>query len=528
MATPIPENRATFSLPQLEAATEGKLLSTGSKSEFTSVIIDSRTVTPGSIFVALRGANRDAHEFVAAAIGAGAAAVIVEDASAVPEGVDVTALEVPDTLVALGALAQMHRLRFDIPLIAITGSVGKTTTKDLAAAALEACGFVVHRTRGNLNNRIGVPMTLLGLEERHTVAVLELGMNMAGEIEALAKICVPRVGVVTAVSEAHTEGVGGIEGVAREKGALLGALPGSGCAIWNIDDVQIAPFAEQSQASKQLTYGLSEHADVQLTEHRVSNLGTHAVISIANEGTTVELNLALIGEGAARSAAGAVAIAYHLTGVEKLEEVRRGLARVQPSAGRSRPIEGPRRSLILDDTYNASPRSMQVAIATAADLAAKNGAEAYAVLGDMLELGAESERLHEEIGADAVTSGISELILCGDRMRAAARGAFARATEGDVSGVRIEHIENPAEAVDLIADRLRAGDVVLVKGSRGMRMERVVEGLVLRRESVPPDVATSATEHGHALAEAASESSVSRPAPALESHDSGEGGGDSS
>jgi UDP-N-acetylmuramoyl-tripeptide--D-alanyl-D-alanine ligase len=479
MATPIPRNEARFTLDEVATACSAHVAIVG-REAFAGVVVDSREVFPGAIFVALRGARHDAHAFLPQAFASGVGAVIVDrEIGEVPPGVSV--LVVPDTLRALGDLAAFHRRRHSIPVVAITGSVGKTTTKDLTAAGLRALGLRVHETPGNLNNLVGVPMTLFGLGRDHDVAVLELGMSVPGEIARLAEIATPDVAVVTAVAEAHTEGVGTLEDIAREKGALLLALCPEGAAVWTADDPLIAPYGVRSAARTKLTFGLRDDADVRLIEHRLVGLRTHLVLAIGDESLPVELDL--VGEGPARSAAAAIATVLATRGRDALETAIVGMSGLQPREGRACPLKGPRGSTILDDTYNASPRATALALQTAVELARRSGGRAIAVLGDMRELGPESTRLHERVGDVAVAAGVAVLICCGEEMRAAAGSAERASATRGTTGMRIESVADTTTAFELVRDLVRKGDVVLVKGSRTMQMERVVEALsALARE----------------------------------------------
>jgi UDP-N-acetylmuramoyl-tripeptide--D-alanyl-D-alanine ligase len=474
MATPIPPNFARFSLTELAQATSGTITSETTQ-HLVGVTTDSREAHAGSVFIALTGQQHDGHHHVQAAIDKGALAVVVSRHVDVPSGIGV--VMVRDTLRALGDIAHAHRQRFSMPVIGITGSVGKTTTKELTYGALSALGLRVHRTAGNLNNLIGLPLTLLGMSDAHDAVVLEMGMNLRGEIARLAEIARPTIGVVTSVTEAHVEGVKDLAGVAREKGALLEALGEDAAAVFTKDDGILADYGARSPAQTKITFGISEGADVRLTEARIETNHTHCAYAVRGSNELVTIDLTMLGEGPARSGAAALAIVLALRGPESILDAVKGLVRVRPSPGRALPIAGWNDSLVLDDTYNASPRATELALHTAAELAAVRGGRAIAVLGDMKELGAESDRLHEEIGASAVAAGIELLVCCGAEMRAAARGALAAATIDGLRGIRIERIDDPMDAVLLVQEAVAPNDVVLVKGSRSMRMERVVEQL---------------------------------------------------
>lgn len=467
MATPIPDNEARFTAAELVAATGARGDFDG---EVTGVQLDSRRVRPGELFVALRGETHDGHDHAKAAAARGARAVLV---SRPVEAPGAAVLEVPDTLAALGALGAAHRRRFDVPVIGVTGSVGKTTTKDLLGAALEALGKAPLVTRGNLNNRIGVPMTLLTLDPSHGAAVIEMGMNEPGEIADLARMAAPRIGVVTAVAEVHTEGVGSIEGVAREKGALLQALSPEGVAVWNGDDAILAPEAARSPARTKLSFGRGEGLDVRLVEHALDESGTRARYDV--RGTALEARLSLLGGHAAVNGA-AVLAAISALAPEALERAAVGMARVAPPEHRMCPrLVG--EWLIVDDTYNASPRSMRAALEACAELARGRGAGVVAVLGDMLELGRRERELHEEVGRAVAKIGAKALIACGERMSEAGRAALQATMESGGRRTRVVILKRVEDAAACVREAASPGDVVLVKGSRGMRMERVVDAL---------------------------------------------------
>lgn len=474
MATPIPHNSARFTVDELAIAAGGRVRAASSR-PLIGVVTDSRAITPACIFVALRGETHDAHAFVQQAIAAGAGAVVVSRDVLVPDGVGVVMVD--DTLRALGDIAAAHRRRFSIPVVAITGSVGKTTTKELTAAALDAIGYRTHRTPGNLNNLVGLPLTLLGIETTDQAAVVEMGMNVRGEIARLTEIAAPTVGVVTAVSEVHTQGVGSIAGVAREKGALLLGLDAEASAVWTSDDGILQPYGAQSPARRKITFGIDSAADVRLTEHRLESGRTRCAFAIRGVDGPVRADLALLGEGPARSACAALAAIVAIEGAQAAVRAAPGLGTVAPTPGRARPVSGPNQSTILDDSYNASPRATELALQTCAELAAGSNGRAVAVLGDMKELGTDSERLHEEVGAAAVTAGIQILVCCGPEMRAAARGAVSAMLASGATGMRIESVDDPVEAIALLREAIEQGDVVLVKGSRSMQMERIVDAL---------------------------------------------------
>lgn len=463
MATPIPINAAELHRDQVLSATGGR--ATGPSWENVSgVVIDSRAVRPGNLFVALRGERFDAHQFAARAIAAGATAVLVERGASVPGGV--SAVAVDDTLRALGDLAHAHRLAWKGQLIGITGSVGKTTTKDLTAAALESAGRRVLKTGGNLNNRIGVPMTLFRLDSTVDTAVIEMGTSEPGEIARLAEIASPDVGIVTRASLAHTQGLGSVEAVADEKVALLVALGRDGVAIAYGDDVPVKKRASVVSAKRKLFYGRSAGNDVRVIDWDVDARGTRAHFQV--HGRDVEVEMRLLGEGAVLNAAGAlaIAVALHLP----IEDAARGISQVVASPGRMEPRAGAGQRLVIDDTYNSNPASVEIAVDTACAIARKRNAPLVAILGDMLELGTQSEEAHRLVGMLVSNADVFLFVGCGEAMHVAVATANARGTD-------TLWFEDASECLEL-SDRLPLNAVILVKGSRSMQMERVIAPLI--------------------------------------------------
>jgi UDP-N-acetylmuramoyl-tripeptide--D-alanyl-D-alanine ligase len=463
MATPIPINQARFRCGEVLAAVRGS--SRGPSWESAcGVVTDSRAIQPGNLFVALRGDRFDAHDFAAQAANAGAAAVIVERGASLPERV--SAVEVEDTLVALGDLARAHRYAWNGTVIGITGSVGKTTTKDLTAAALRSAGYRVLATTGNLNNRVGVPMTLLQIDETVDTAVVEMGTSEPGEIARLAEIAAPDVGVVTRVSLAHAQGLGSLEAVADEKVSLLHALRPGGVAIAYGDDATLRKRALVVRVRRKLFYGQAAQNDVRVVDWDIESGGTRVRYQV--HGRDIDVELGLLGEGAVLNAAGALAVALGLGA--SIEDAARGMTRVEPSSGRLQPRAGSGDRLIIDDSYNANPASTEVALNAAREIARKRGAPLVAVLGDMKELGEHSEQAHRKVGELAADAEVFLLVGCGEAMRAAVETASAR-------GADTLWLEDAARCEEL-SDRLPLRAVVLVKGSRSMEMERVVATLL--------------------------------------------------
>ncbi len=484
MATPIPQNRVGFALGQIAEACGVPISSAISDRSIQGIAIDSRAVTPGNLFVALRGERHDGHRFVETAVEAGAAAVLVETGGPLPAGA--VALEVPDTLRALGDLAAAHRRRFRGQLVAITGSMGKTTTKEFAAAALSATGASVLSTRGNLNNLVGLPMMLFQLDSEFDLAVVELGSSAAGEIARLAQIARPHVGVVTSVALAHTEGLGTLEAVAQEKISLLKQLSPEGVAIYCADSELLCSGLDQVSAARQLGYGRASSADVRLVAHRVgADLSFRSEFAIRTGGLTLEAALSTPGEPAALAAAAALSVVLSSQGPEQLPAALAAIAAVKPVPGRLRPVPGIRQSLLLDDTYNANPESMLASLDTAQQVAKALGSRAIAVLGDMAELGEHCSAAHQRVGVQAARSGLAAVIFCGPEMSIACDAALReRAEKGNASQPHILHVTDPLDAIASVQDAVGQRDVVLVKGSRCMEMERVLRPLTVQEVAI--------------------------------------------
>jgi UDP-N-acetylmuramoyl-tripeptide--D-alanyl-D-alanine ligase len=458
---------ARFTADELAAATGGRWLDAAPPA-VVGVSTDTRTIAAGSLFVALCGERFDAHAFLAGAAGAGAAAAVVSDAAA--PGGGLPRLLVPDTLAALGAVARHHRRRFDLPVVGVTGSNGKTTTREMVAAILATRGPVL-KTEGNLNNEVGVPLTLLGLTAEHRAAVVELGMSHPGEIARLTALALPQVGVVTNAAAAHLEGLGSVDGVADAKAELYQGLPPGGVAVANADDARMLKRA-QASGRRLLTFasGRQRRGDVVVLELLAQDAGgLRFLLGVGNR--ELEVRLPLVGAHNAANAAAAACAAIALGCDDR--EIVRGLAQVAPVGRRLRLERLACGALLVDDCYNANPLSMAAALRTLADLARAEGGRAVAVLGDMLELGAEEQALHRQVGAEAAAAGLHRLLAFGPRSGQTVAGAVA----AGLAAERTFHTEDVAALAARARAGLGAGDVLLVKGSRGMRLERLVEAL---------------------------------------------------
>jgi UDP-N-acetylmuramoyl-tripeptide--D-alanyl-D-alanine ligase len=436
----------------------------GARATYTAVCTDSRKLEKDCLFVALKGERFDGHDFFPLVGKEGAAGVVAQrgqDYDAPGEGV--TVFEVKDTLAALGGLGRAHRRKFKIPIGAITGSNGKTTTKELVAAILQTRGPAL-KTEGNLNNEVGVPLTLFNLEPRHIAGVVEMGMNHPGEIGRLTSIAEPDAGLITIVQPAHLEGLGSIEGVAKAKGELFHSLRATALACVNIDEPLIVEQAKLSGA-KTLTWGRAAHAQVRLL--KVEAHGREGLsITIRYKDADYPIALRLIGDHNATNATGAFALAIAL-GFSP-EECVRGLEAAQSHARRLQVLNAPGGITVVDDCYNANPASMKAALEALGGLAIEG--RPIAVLGDMLELGKTEVQAHEQMGVTA-SDLARRVAFFGTRMKAAFHVAQKKL------GRDAAHFDKVDMLVDWLSNDLKKGDVVLVKGSRGMKLERVVEAL---------------------------------------------------
>ena len=429
----------------------------GDDAAFARVVTDTRQIRAGDLFVALKGERFDGHDFVVQAKALGAVGAIVSHVVA-DGGAQIV---VADTLLALQAYATSWRQDFRLPVVAVTGSSGKTTTKQILAAVFAARGPVL-ATEGNLNNHIGVPLTLLRLRAEHRTAIIEMGANHGGEIALLAQLARPDVGIVTQAGDAHLEGFGSRDGVAHAKGEMYSALHG-GVAVINADDVYALLWRGLARDASRLSFGFSEQADVRASDVvGVPEQAPEAMaFTLSTPAGTQRVHLPLPGQHnvANALAAAAAGIALGLS----VEEIAAGLGRVAPVAGRlawSRTREGAR---LLDDSYNANPTSLRAALALLAGLPG----ERRLVLGEMRELGADAAALHEEAGRAARALGIERLYTLGALARHAADGF----------GTRAQAFDQLEPLIEALREDLGPGVTVLVKGSRGARMERVISSL---------------------------------------------------
>ena len=441
----------------------------GTDARFDDVCTDSRTLKKGDLFIALRGEKYDGHDFVGQAAAAGAVAALVDReyvdaATNMATGLPVAA--VADTTVALGALAAHWRRQFHIPLVAVVGSNGKTTVKEMIAACLRAHfgDAAVLATRGNLNNHIGLPLTLLALREEHRVAVVEVGMNHPGETAQLAAIAAPTIAVINNAQREHQEFMRSVADVAVEHASLISALAEDGVAVINADDAHAGVWRTAAGARRLRDFGLRDSAAVH-AQCRMQASSAHLEVTTPEEQTAFDLPLA--GEHNVRNALAAIAAAT--AAGASLAACARALARFVAVKGRLQIKTGPRGAMLIDDTYNANPDSVRAAI----DVLARAPGRKLLVLGDMGEVGTQGAAFHEEVGHYARDAGIDGLYALGELAAVTAR-AF---------GAGARHYPRIEELLVDVDGALGPQTALLVKGSRFMQMERVVRGIEAAAEN---------------------------------------------
>ena len=441
-----------WTLGEIAVLLAGELRNDAVDRPCSGVATDSRQLQSGELFVALQGEHFDGHDFLATAQQKGALAALVSH----PVALDLPQIVVADTLHAYGQLAAAWRRRFSLPLIAVTGSNGKTTVKEMLAAILGQQGPVL-ATQGNFNNEVGVPRTLLGLEEQHVAAVIEEGASHPGDIAYLTGIVQPTVALVTNAAGAHLQGFGSLQAVAETKGEIFAHLPAGGVAVINADD-EFAPLWRQlADGHPVWRFSLDPASDAEV-RGELRDDGSLLIHSPAGE---VEVRLPLEGRHNAMNALAATAAA--LAAGAELAEVKTGLEAMRPVPGRLQRKPGVRGATIIDDTYNANPASLQAALAV---LARARG-ERYLALGDMAELGEQAVELHQQAGRQARQAGVQRLYAVGECSRHAAQ-AF---------GEHGEHFAAQGELIARLQDDLHDNVTLLVKGSRAAHMEDVVAAL---------------------------------------------------
>jgi len=468
-----------FTVEELREVISTKVLAGESsgwmKQPIRYISMDSRSIRPGDLFLAMKGDRFDGHDFVGAALSRGAVGAIVHDAyplgalavkpaskRAVP-----FILGVRDPLFAYQQLATHHRSRFDIPVVAVTGSNGKTTTKEMVASVM-AHRWKILKTEGNLNNRIGVPQTLFRLTGHHEGAVIEMGVDQIGQTTRLCEMARPTIGVITNIGPDHLEFFGSMEGSAQSKAELLDWLPSDGTAVLNADDPYYDYLAARARC-RVMSFGLSAKADVRATDVKSDGRNgsifrlllpgkvRHTIVRIHVQGThNISNALGAAAVGAVLGLPGAV--------------IAQGLSRFRPAAMRSQVFVS-HGVTVINDCYNANPASMKAAVQLLVQRG--EGRRKIAVLGDMLELGADAVSLHEDVGAFVAQQGIDQLIVCGMLGRSLAEGAERAGFDRD----RIVLVPDASAAAAAVKAVVKQGDVVLAKASRGMKLEQVVQAL---------------------------------------------------
>jgi UDP-N-acetylmuramoyl-tripeptide--D-alanyl-D-alanine ligase len=473
------DGMALFTLEELREVISVKVLggqeAARGKCRINQISTDSRAIRPGDLFVALKGERFDGHDFVPAALASGAAGAIVHDQYRLPQGVVESKaahgraapilLGVHDTLFAYQQLATHHRSRFDIPVVAVTGSNGKTTTKDMVGSVLAQRWYAL-KTESNFNNRIGVPATLFRLTSRHEAAVIEMGVDQQGQTTRLCEIVRPTIGIITNIGPDHLEFFGSMEGSAQAKAELLDFLPADGAAILNADDAYFDYLAARARC-RVVSFGFTDKADVRAV-HVKTDVRRGTMFRLLLPGkvrhTIVQMKLHGTHNVTNALAAAAVGIVLNLPGAM----IAQGLARFRPAAMRSQVVTH-HGVHIINDCYNANPASMQAAIQLLGQWSPAR--ERIAVLGDMLELGSETQRMHRDVGRFLAAQHISRLIVAGSLGPEIAEGA----RQGGMSSTRIAETVDATAAAELLKTVVQQGDVVLVKASRGMKMEKVVQ-----------------------------------------------------
>lgn len=444
-------------LSEIAQAVDGHLL--GADSAITAVSIDTRTLAKADLYIAIKGPNFDGHGFIDKAEAAGASAVLVEQEC----DTELSQIVVKDTHLALAELAGAWKNKAKVKTIAITGSNGKTTVKEMIAAILSVDANVLF-TQGNLNNDIGVPLTLLKLQEQHQYAVIEMGANHGGEIAYSSQYAQPDVAVITNVGAAHIEGFGSLEGVAKAKGEIVASLSVDGIAILNRDDEFYALWKDVAQDRKVISFGLHQSADVTATEIKPKGDNTefesHFVLSTAKGEVMIKLGLA--GQHNVLNALAAAASCLNL-GIE-LQQIKQGLEKMQPVVGRLQALVGKKGNLIIDDTYNANPSSVKAAL----DVLIRSKGEPWFVMGALAEMGPESIKKHEELGALIKSMNVVRLLTI---------GSDAESTS-TIFGNGATFFDSQAQLIAYLKQQLKGNETVLIKGSRSQKMENIVAALV--------------------------------------------------
>jgi murE/murF fusion protein len=469
-----------FSAGEILTAAESAQLTGGAEWSCHGISTDTRTLREGNLFIALAGKNFDGHDCLTAAADKGAAGLLIrmDRMGKLNAGAKrLPAIGVPDTLRALGEIARAWRCRFSLPVVAITGSSGKTTTKEMLTAVASRSRKVL-ATEGNLNNLIGLPQTLLKIRKEHELAVVEMGTNSPGEIARLAVIARPDIGLITNIGPAHLEGLGSLEAIRAEKGALWGVMDGRGMAVINHDDDAVGILARRWRGDR-ITFGLRPGADV--AARQIETAGREGIrFNLVINGIDVPVRLPTPGEHNVQNALAAAAAAWAL-GFDR-EAIAVGLAAFCPVPGRMEIRRLGNGAFLILDTYNANPASMRESLKTLQDL--RREGRAAVILGDMLELGAQAQELHEEVGGLLVKTGVDRVFLKGALSRSTAAGAVKKGFPKE----EIAFFDHPEEILASLRSILREDDWILIKGSRKMKMEAVAEAIISAFDLKPQTV----------------------------------------
>ena len=450
---------ASFTLTEICRATGGRLVQRGTYDHCRGVTSDTRTAGPGQLFIPLRGETYDGHQFLNAAVKKGVAAVVSEPGKYGHVSAAVSVIEVNDTLKALQDLAHFHRMRFSIPVIAVTGSNGKTTTKDMTAAVLST-KFKVRKTEKNHNNEIGLSQTLLALDGTDEACVVEMGMRGFGQIAQLAAVAAPTIGIVTNVSATHIGLLGSLENIAKAKSELISSLSPEDVAILNEDDPYVRKMVSCT-GGRVIGYGIEGSHTVQAAQIQYEPDRTRFVCCCFDE--IFHVTLHTLGVHNVYNALAAIAAA-RIAGVPE-NRMQKGLAEFVPADQRQKITEF-KGAHILDDSYNANPLSMEMAFRS---LKQMEGKKRIAVLGDMLELGSHENELHYATGKKAAECGMDELVTLGPLSACTARGG----RDGGIK--KVTECKSCEEIVQYLDTHAQPGDLILIKGSHGMKMENIME-----------------------------------------------------
>lgn len=455
----------SFTAGEILESTGGELVHGPRNIQFSGISIDSRKIGKGELFWAIRGERHNGNDYLHDALAKGAAGVVSDNGTLVSKlSGDVAGIRVGASLTALQRLASYNRLKNSVPLVAVTGSNGKTTTKEITAAILKK-RYEVLKNEGNLNNLIGVPLTLLKLHSDHEVAVIEMGMNRQGEIRELTTMARPDIGVITNIGEAHLEGLGHVENIKRAKGELIEAMEGEHKVILNADDPALMELA-QFVRGELITFGFDGKAHIRAEEAEVE-WGKGTLFILEAGAKRIPVLLPIYGIHQLYNALAASAVAYSM-GFE-LEEIREGLEEYEPYSGRME-IISKKGITVINDSYNANPPSLRSAIETMVKLAA---GRKIAVLGDMLELGERAPFIHSDLGCFAHEKGVDRLVTLGTLAGNIAEGAV----KSGMDSKRVHSFNDKNELINFLKSEVVEGDWLLVKGSRGMKMEEITVAL---------------------------------------------------